>query len=163
VAVEIMTAKNKPGLSLPAWLASRKKRPPPASCRPTDWPNPLAKRLGRRGKGEQSAPHEPNLPVDLRPASLGQSILFDSEMKRALALPFWVFVLLWFAALLLPFGAVILSPVAGALVGVLLASLWVSRMPTGCIGGAFVAFPMTVLQIASGLGWLVFGIRLMIR
>ena len=32
-------------------------------------------------------------------------------MKKALSIPFWLFVVLWFAALVLPFGAFALLPV----------------------------------------------------
>ena len=84
-------------------------------------------------------------------------------MTKKVAIPFWLFVGFWFASLLLPFGAHVLLPLAGILLGIILPVLWLTRMPTSCLGGAFIAFPMAITQIAFGLGWLVQGIRLLMR
>jgi hypothetical protein len=80
-------------------------------------------------------------------------------MKKVIVLPFWLFVMLWLASLPLPFGAFALSPIAGIVFGTLVPILWLTQMPTSCMGGAFVALPMAMLQLGSALGWLVFGIR----
>jgi hypothetical protein len=84
-------------------------------------------------------------------------------MNQKFVIPFWVFIALWFAAILLPFAASFALPIAGAAIGILLPVLWLRLMPVSCMGGAFIAFPMALVQIGSGMGWLLLGIRLLTR
>jgi hypothetical protein len=51
----------------------------------------------------------------------------------------------------------------GALIGTATSALWVTRMPTGCVGGASIAFATAIVQTGSGLGWRVYGIGLLPR
>lgn len=81
-------------------------------------------------------------------------------MKKNPAIPFHLFCALWVVTLLAPFGAFAISPFAGIGLGIALPVLWIARMPVGCMGGAFIASPFAMLEIASGVGWLASGIRL---
>jgi hypothetical protein len=82
-------------------------------------------------------------------------------MKKVFTVPFRLFVALWFIALLLPFAGHAILPVAGVLLGILVPVLWLSQMPVSCINGAFIAFPMAMIQVLSGLGWLALGTRML--
>jgi hypothetical protein len=79
-------------------------------------------------------------------------------MKRAI--PFWLFVGLWFMALLVPLCLFRFSAGAAAACGVVLPIVWIFGMPTGCRGGAFVAFPMAICQLASLAAWVGVAFRL---
>ena len=78
-------------------------------------------------------------------------------------LPFWLFMALWFVALALPWGGFMVSPLLGILAGLILPVVWVTQMPTTCMSGGLIAFPMALVQIGSGIGWLAFGIRQLLR
>jgi hypothetical protein len=80
------------------------------------------------------------------------------NMSRLDVIPFWLYVGLWNMALLLPLGTHAVFPLAGVAVGITVSILWVTQMPTSCLGSDFIAFPMAVTQIVSGIGWLVYGI-----
>ena len=80
-------------------------------------------------------------------------------MKTGIQLPSWLFLVLWLAALLIPFGVGAFSWIAGVLAGVGLPILWLAQMPSACQSGGFIAFPLAIVQLAAGLGWLVLGIR----
>ena len=56
-------------------------------------------------------------------------------------------------ALALPWGMSWVHPIAGVISGVLVPLLWVKVMPVTCMNGAFIAFMLAILQIASGLSW----------
>jgi hypothetical protein len=84
-------------------------------------------------------------------------------MKTGTQFPFWLFVVLCFLALLVPFGVRAVSPVAGILVGIVFPILWLALMPKTCRSGGFMAFPLSVLQLGAGLGWLAFGVRFLTR
>jgi hypothetical protein len=81
-------------------------------------------------------------------------------MKQS-GLPFWVFSLLWLAALLLPVCVFRLSPIAAVLLGVVTPIFWVTRMPRTCMSGGFVAFPMALVQMSSLLVWAGVGLHLL--
>ena len=78
-------------------------------------------------------------------------------MKAARSISFPTYVVLWAIAVALPFCLIPISVPVSAIVGIIITGLWIAFMPHSCINGAFIYFPMTLIQIALGLMW---GIRL---
>jgi hypothetical protein len=76
------------------------------------------------------------------------------------AIPFWLFITLWLVSLALPLCLLYFSPWLAVLLGIVLPIAWVLEMPTGCINGAFIAFPMAMFQMGAFFMWLIIGIKL---
>lgn len=79
--------------------------------------------------------------------------------RQTRTISFRFFVALWVLALLLPVVVYWWSFEGAVFVGIVVPLLWLSYMPCTCMGGAFVAFPMALMQVASMLSWLVSGIK----
>jgi hypothetical protein len=69
-------------------------------------------------------------------------------------IPFWLFVALWVVTLLLPIIVWHWSAILAVALGLLLPIAWVSVMPATCMGGAFIAFPMALIQLGSLAAWI---------
>ena len=78
-------------------------------------------------------------------------------MKKPI-IPFWLFVALWFAAVLLPFCFLRVIPVAAVLVGIGLPILWVWQMPATCMSRGLIAAFMGMGQLTLLLFWVVVGV-----
>ncbi len=61
---------------------------------------------------------------------------------------------LWIGTLLLPICLYFVRPQMGFIAGIATPLVWGISMPTGCMGGAFAAFPMLGVQLASLAFWI---------
>lgn len=85
------------------------------------------------------------------------------QMKTTVGLPFWFFIASGLAALSIPIAAFSILPAAGVLIGIIAPILWLTQMPTGCMRGTLIAFPLAIIQVSSGFAWLVVGVGLLAR
>ena len=83
-------------------------------------------------------------------------------MKK-LTLPFWLFVALWFAAVLLPFCFLRTVPLAAVLLGIGIPILWIWQLPTTCMSGGLVASLMGMGQVASLVLWVAIGVVRLVK
>ncbi|HWB60092.1 MAG TPA: hypothetical protein VG733_11415 [Chthoniobacteraceae bacterium] len=75
-------------------------------------------------------------------------------LRKPIKISFGFYVASWFITLALPFLVAAFWPVAGAMLGVVLAVLWIALMPGTCMSGVFISFPMSMIQLMVGVGWL---------
>lgn len=75
-------------------------------------------------------------------------------MKPGNTLSIRTYTLLWIAATVVPFLILPFSFLAAGTLGISLAVLWITLMPHSCINGAFICFPLSLVQCALGVVWI---------
>ena len=78
-------------------------------------------------------------------------------MKTTRTISLRVYITLWGIAALAPFLLFCCSPLAAAILGVIVAAFWTMLMPHSCMNGAFICFPLSLAQLGLGAMW---GIRI---
>lgn len=74
-------------------------------------------------------------------------------MKPGHSIAFRTYLLLWIAATVTPFLILPFSFLTAGVIGITLTVLWIALMPNSCISGAFICFPLSLIQIGIGLMW----------
>jgi hypothetical protein len=64
------------------------------------------------------------------------------------------FVWFWITTLALPLGLLLIDSRLAVITGIATPVIWGVSMPVGCMGGAFAAFPMLGVQLASLAFWI---------
>lgn len=82
---------------------------------------------------------------------------------RKVLIPFWLFIILWLAAFLLPFCLLRAVPLAAVMLGIGIPILWLWQMPTTCMSGGLIAPLMGMVQLALLLFWVGIGLLRLLK